>query len=120
MCTKRFRSKRARIRGQSKDNVVINHDDDLEALAVGGHQTFKAVLGQDCGTPLINGVIDALLQNEELALGCDGAFIRQSHPLAEFAQELGRATSLARRRASRFCQAMTRFLWISPSKIHAV
>jgi hypothetical protein len=50
-----FRSKRARICGQSKDDVVIHRDDDLEALAVGGHQAFKAVLGQDCGSPL-NGV----------------------------------------------------------------
>jgi hypothetical protein len=48
---------------------------------------FKAVLGQDCRSPLINCVVDALLQNKELAVGCDGAFIRQSHPLVEFAQK---------------------------------
>jgi len=59
---------------QSEGDIVIDHDGDLEALAVRRDQALESSLGQDCRSSLVELVVDAFLENEELALGLDGTF----------------------------------------------
>jgi hypothetical protein len=72
---------------QGEGDLVIDHDDDLEALAVRGDQTFEASLGHDGRSSLIDRVVGPFLEDEELAPGYDGVLVGQSHPFAQFAQE---------------------------------
>src|SRR5882672_10940448 len=76
--TSTLHSSRFYLCRQSEGDVVIDHDYDLEALAVSGDQAFESLLGQDCRSSLVGRVVDALLENEELALGFDSAFVGQS------------------------------------------
>jgi hypothetical protein len=50
---------------QREGDLVIDHDDDLEALAVRGDKTLDAFLGHDGRPSLVHRVVPSFLENKE-------------------------------------------------------